>query len=322
MHLIPAQNWYPRARSHEQSARERSAAHVARRKAGKRNALEDFLWEYYPLRPNRFATWYPGFADGEPQVLLAPSAADFDGDLTQLAQAQAQFERRLTLPWHSEINTAEGRGVTVVDEYLDHRYNGLRHLTQLQRILTKREAVFGCLGWHEWAMVYKADETRHPLPLRLGKQRTDELVEQAHIRCTHFDAFRFFTPEATSLNHVQPSWESVPENEQPGCIHVTMDLLRACIQLGPMVPGELMIDAFDLALRARTIDMQASPYDCSSLGLPAIEIETQAGKAQYIEAQRELAQAAKPLRHRLLDVIEPIWSRLSSRTPEAIDYSR
>lgn len=271
-----------------------------------------------PAAPNRFATWYPGFVDGATQVLLAPQEHEFAESPADFIAAQDEYKHRLTLPWHDEIVTAAGPGVAVVDEYLEHRYNGLRHLTQLQRILIKREPVFGCLGWHEWAMVYKADETRHPLPLRLGKKRTDELVEQAHIRCTHFDAFRFFTPEATPLNHLQPTWEDVLENEQPGCIHVTMDLLRACIQLGPIVPGELMIDAFDLALRARTIDMQASPYDCSSLGLPAIAIETQEGKAIYITKQRELAKAATPLRQRLLDVIEPVWRRVQDQRTSLI----
>lgn len=307
MQVIVASEWWPRAKAHEEAARARSAAHIVRRKQGLRHPLEDFLWEYYPLRPNRFATWHPGFVDGEPQALLSPADSGFDD-----ADATRWWDKRKELPWHEVVETAHGEAATVSRDFVEHRAKGIRHLSALHQILLRREAVFGCLGWHEWAMVYKADETRHPLPLRLGAERTDELVEQAHIRCTHFDAFRFFTREGAPLNQHQPTYETVLENEQPGCIHVTMDLLRACIQLGPIVPGDLMIDAFDLALKARTIDMQASPYDCSSFGLEPIMIETQEGKARYIEAQRALANEARPLRERLLDILIPVRERLEA----------
>lgn len=306
MHVISADVWWPIAQSHERAARSRSAGHEARRRRGERHPLEDFLWEYYPLRPGRLATWHPGFdSDGYSQVLLSPAASGIDDQA-----AQRWFDERCELPWHELVETEYGFAVAVRDEFIAHRRKGIKHLAALHQILTKREAVFGCLGWHEWAMVYKADETRHPLPLRLGAQRTDELVEQAHIRCTHFDAFRFFTPEGAPLNQVQPSYETVLDNEQPGCIHVTMDILRACIQLGPLVPGDLMLDAYDLALEARTIDMQASPYDCSGFDLEPIAIETQEGKARYIEAQRELSEKARPLRERLLSILIPVSRRL------------
>ena len=147
--------------------------------------------------------------------------------------------------------------------------------------------------------------TRHSLPLRLGQAGTNRVVEQAHIHCSHFDAYRFFTPAGAPLNTLQPSYERVIELDQPGCLHVNMDLLRACIQLGPLVPGELMIQCFDLALRARRVDMAASPYDCSSLGLEPIRIETAAGKAEYIAAQREISAAARPLRAELIALLKP-----------------
>lgn len=305
MHVIPAQQWWPAAQNHERAARSRSAAHEERRRRGQRHALEDFLWEYYPLRPGRFATWHPGFVNGEPQALLSPFASGMDD-----ADAVRWYTKRAGLPWHCEVNTDDGPAITIDPAFVNHRAKGIRHLASLHQILLRRDAVFGCLGWHEWAMVYEADETRHPLPLRLGAERTNDIVRQAHIRCTHFDAFRFFTDAGRPLNQLQPSYETVLENEQPGCIHVTMDLLRACIQLGPIVRGDLMIAAYDLALKARTIDMQASPYDCSGFGLAPIKIETQEGKAHYIAAQRELSAQARPLRERLLEVLLPVRERL------------
>ena len=45
-------------------------------------------------------------------------------------------------------------------------------------------------------MVYRLeeDEVRHAgWPLRLGAAGTDEVVEAHQIRCSHYDAFRFYT---------------------------------------------------------------------------------------------------------------------------------
>ncbi|MDY5584222.1 MAG: hypothetical protein SPG61_00325 [Arcanobacterium sp.] len=308
--LTPAQ-WYPRVLAHKAEADKRTAAHVQRRKRGEKHPLEDFLYEYYPLRPRRFANWHPGVTrQGEPIVLLKPC---IDGGSSHAVDALAAYEAQAKLPWYIEVETAKGFGLCLDLEFLKHREKGIKHLFRLHSMLLEREAIFGCLGWHEWAMVYRVDETRHQLPLRLGQERTDELVEQAHIRCTHFDAFRFFAPEAAPLNQYQPSYETVLANEQPGCIHVSMDILRSCLQLAPLVPGELLIAAYDLALQARTVDMAASPYDCSSLGLVPISIETQAGKAQYIAAQRELAIAAKPLRKKLVEILCAVNSRLERK---------
>jgi hypothetical protein len=60
----------------------------------------------------------------------------------------------------------------------------------------------GCFGLHEWAMVYgQAEQRRHAAwPLRLGAEGTDAVVRAMPMRCTHYDAFRFFTPGARPLN--------------------------------------------------------------------------------------------------------------------------
>ncbi|USR78854.1 hypothetical protein [Arcanobacterium pinnipediorum] len=318
MYVLSPEIWWPRAQRHFDAAQLRSRGRVERRQRGEKNALEDFLWEYYPMRPGRLAVWHPGFADdGEPYALLKPPVSPgntepkpWNPTSSTLEDPLAWWLHHASLPWHEVHHTDEGEIVVVKNEFVEHRSHGIEHLSRLNEILLHREATFGCLGWHEWAMVYRADETRHALPLRLGAEETNRLVEHAHIRCTHFDAFRFFMPDAVALNRVQPTYETVFENEQPGCIHVSMDLLRACIQLGPIVPGELLIDAFDLAMRARTIDMAASPYDCSKLGLEPICIETAAGKGEYIERQRELTRLARPLREQLLAILRPLGDKI------------
>src|SRR5689334_10854631 len=68
-----------------------------------------------------------------------------------------------------------------------------RHLVaatlELLGATASRPPTLSCFGLHEWAMVHRADRTRHPKPLRLGPAGTDEVVESHRIGCSHFDAF-------------------------------------------------------------------------------------------------------------------------------------
>jgi hypothetical protein len=63
------------------------------------------------------------------------------------------------------------------------------------------------------------------------------------LACTHFDAFRFFAPEAVPINTVEPtpSRTTQVELEQPGCVHATMDLFRYALKLWPFLPAELLV---------------------------------------------------------------------------------
>ncbi|MGW6129647.1 hypothetical protein ACWFNE_06440 [Cellulomonas sp. NPDC055163] len=80
------------------------------------------------------------------------------------------------------------------------------------------------------------------------------------------------------------------------------DLFKWASKLGPAAPGELVLDCFELARDVRTLDMQASPYDVTSLGERPVAIETSAGKAEYVRRQRGFAERAAVLRERLLVV--------------------
>ena len=60
-------------------------------------------------------------------------------------------------------------------------------------------------------------------------------------------------------------------------------------------------DAFALAHEIRVLDMRASPYDVTLLGVEPIAIETPAGKAEFTAAQRTFAQRSTALRQRLLN---------------------
>ena len=94
----------------------------------------------------------------------------------------------------------------------------------------------------------------------------------------------------------------------------------------PWIGSDLLWDCFEFAIRCRTIDMRASPYDCSSLGYQAIPIETAAGRTEYEHEQRNLTQASQPLRARLIatleNVLEPLHAPVAHYdASKAIDSS-
>jgi hypothetical protein len=182
---------------------------------------------------------------------------------------------------------------------------------ELLRATAGRAGTFSCFGLHEWAMVHRADRTRHPRPLRLGSAGTDAVVESNPIACSHFDAYRFFTPSAVPLNRLRPGPDDRPAYEQPGCLHATMDLYKHAFRLWPLVGSDLVADCFELAWEVRVVDMRAAPYDLSGTTLDPtgqpwspIRIETAEGKQEYAAHQRRFAERAAPLRSRLAEDCE------------------
>jgi hypothetical protein len=152
-------------------------------------------------------------------------------------------------------------------------------------------------------MVYKAsgDQVRHySFPLRLSADEIREVVESQPIQCTHYDAFRFFMPEAVPLNRFQPTHDTRHAFEQSGCIHVNMDHYKWATKYFPWISSDLIADAFELALDARSVDMRASPYDLRELGYEPIQIETAEGRASYQHEQRRLQAAGAGIRAALL----------------------
>jgi hypothetical protein len=262
-----------------------TAGHRARKARGEKHAIEDFLYDYYGTRPAQLRRWHPGVGTG-----LAPGAG--------VTPEHARWKFYRTFP----------DGVVTLDtmEFMQARGESVRYIHGLLAATASRPVFTGCFGLHEWAMVYRGQEHRHSLPLRLGQAATDEVVERHPIRCTHFDAFRFFTPEAVGLNRLQPTRATQVDLDQPGCLHAAMDCHKWASKLGPAVPGALALDCFALAADIRLLDMQASPYDLSSYGQPPVKIETAEGKAEYIARQREFARRAAGLRARLIRVCEEL----------------
>jgi hypothetical protein len=172
-----------------------------------------------------------------------------------------------------------------------------------------RAGRFSCYGLHEWAMVYRqsAEQVRHQgYELRLSPAELAAFVGSQPVCCSHYDAFRFFTPEARPLNVLQPTLDSRPDLEQSACLHANMDLYKWSSKLWPWTGSDLIGECFLLALEGRDLDMRASPYDLSTLGCEPVKIETAEGRVQYEREQRELAAKAAGLRQKLLDGCEKL----------------
>ena len=121
------------------------------------------------------------------------------------------------------------------------------------------------------------------------------------LRCTHYDAFRFFTPDAVPRNATELTRDQQVHSEQPGCLHAGMDLYKWAYKLLPLTDSELTVRCLRHASAARELDMRASPYDFVALGLDPVRVETPDGRAEYAAAQRAFAAEAAGLRGRLLD---------------------
>ncbi|WNG85180.1 3-methyladenine DNA glycosylase [Mycobacterium sp. ITM-2016-00317] len=270
-------DWVDRASAYTRRADDVLAPHQRRRRAGQAHPVYDFLFTYYNVRPGRLRVWHPGYG-----VVLEGPAAD----------------RYLERSGYARV----GGGVAVGRDHLNSRLGTVTFIADLLRATASRPARFNCFGMHEWAMVYRASSVRHDrVPLRLGAAGTDAVVESMPLRCSHFDAYRFFTEPAVERNAARLTRDTQLAAEQPGCVHAGMDLYKWALKLGPLVDSGLVLDCLQLALDARVLDMRASPYDLRAYDFEPIAVETPSGRAEYVRMQEVIAERAAPLRSRLLE---------------------
>jgi len=267
-------DWQKRAQSESADLEPFVAAHLDRRRRAQTHPVWDFLFGYYDFKPSHLLRFSPGLG-------------------VELEGAHEFCERR---EWTPTPNGA----ILDLAQFPLHRLNGARETLAVLEATQNRTARHDCFGLHEWAMVYRAREVRHPLPLRLPDSQIESFVESQTLRCSHFDAVRFFTDDALPLNTLNPKSGNRAEFEQPGCIHANMDLYKWATKFAPWIASKLMIDAFWLAKDARELDMRASPYDLRSFGFEPITLETSEGRREYAGLQREVAMRAAPIRERLI----------------------
>jgi len=281
--------WRSRMERHTRRLSPILSAHLDRASRQEPHPVIDFLFKYYSFSPAHLLRWSPGVG-----VVLAGEIPD---------SLQAIREGSVTpAGWWMDPG-----------HFPEARRDPLAWVVSLLRAVADRPPRFGCFGLHEWAMVYRSDSVRHPqLPLRYTVEETANIVDALPIACSHYDAFRFFTPAARPRNRLQPDLASRIDLEQCGCLHVNMDLYKWSSMFYPWISSDLIADCFLLALRIREVDMRASPYDLTGLGLDPIPIETEEGRCQYVEWQKTFSAEAVPLRQRLIEALAELI-RLTGR---------
>ena len=282
-HHLSLSEWQERAAAHRKKIEKISLPVRARRSRQEKHPVYDFLHSYYSFPLGRLEHWHPGVG----LALEDDEGLDF---------SEKYYRRENGVTWTDpEKLSPKGRA-------------RLEWIHRLLKLTQARPPNLACHGLHEWAMVYSGADVRHreDSPLRLPQEEIDALVTSHPICCSHFDAFRFFAPEAAPLNRLSPTLETREENEQPGCIHVNMDLYKWAYKSSPWISSDLLAKTLFFAIQAREIDMRASPYDLSSYGCEAIAIETPEGRQDYEKAQLSLFQQGLKLRAELTGELDRI----------------
>ena len=275
---LSLEQWTVRAETHRRRIATFVDSHLHWRTHGLKHPVYDFLFSYYSFSSGQLLRWTPGI-----NVHLESKSGE-------------------GLEWPDHYRQNDAYWYIAPECFPRRRIAYLEWAIRFLAATYQRPPVFHCFGMHEWAMLYrvKKDE-RHPeLSLRVSDRKLEEAVEANPIRCSHYDAFRFFSDEARPLNRTQLVREDVTEQDQPGCVHANMDLYRIAYKVAPFLPSELVGDLFLLAREARELDMKASPYDLGAFDVEPIPIETREGRESYVVQQRKLFEKAQPFRATLL----------------------
>ena len=186
--------------------------------------------------------------------------------------------------------------------------------SSILRTTLQSEPILHCHGLHEWAMQYHPMGAPPPpsakyqssLPLRVSREIINQTVERKGISCTHVDALRFFAPAAGPLNHHGSQLVRTDQLrlEQKACVHAHMDLLKIALKIQPFLDSTLLSDVLEVAIKARTLDVEASPYDATHYGAGIVPVETKEGRKLYRDRQMALMEEVEPIRVRLLHAYE------------------
>lgn len=314
--VLPRSVWVSKASAHRARIAELlGGPPLEVSKSAQRNPLLNFVFQYYRMDYGRKATnlarWSPGLASR-----LEAGDESEDGALL------------------SKRHVLSG----------EHRWYDPRAMNEqhVEKLLASRAAlvatrarppVWHCYGMHEWAMLYRPaggpEPVKHQaLATRVDQDAINAAVTRSQLKCTHYDAFRFFADGAKPLNVAELSRRTQIDHEQPACVHANMDLLRYALRLSPFLDSGVVADCLELALDARKLDMRASPYDLvgAVVGADAepIRVETPEGRKEYVRYQSDVHDRAKPLRDTLIQAYDDFFlaRALSSPVSRASPKSR
>jgi hypothetical protein len=288
--VLKAEKWRRQVADHKERISAMVDNYLERRQHQHKDPVMDFLFEYYSFRPAHLKKWSPGFG------ALLINGASLEGE----------FE---------EMSIQDGDAFLDINRFPRDRITSLQWILGVLQQSYEQSPSFGCFGMHEWAMVYKKSQkqVRHNhIPLRMNEQALAEFVESRPLVCTHFDAFRFFSKEAKPRNKFELSRQKFAEMEQPGCLHTNMDLYKWAFKMYPWISSNTIREAFLLAVKARFVDMKASPYDLRDRGLQPIKIETEEGRKKFMKKQRGIFKESQPIRKKLIEEYKHLLNYLSS----------
>ena len=280
MHYLPQDKWQLAQAQHQLVVADWVNPRLSRRALGLKHPVDDFMFEYYPISAKKLKTWHPGF----------------QYRLEAIGDSEDDFAENIY-----SVSTE----ISVNREWLATQRDAV--IAQLDFLVASnsRTPRTGCFGLHEWAMVLGQDELRHnDWPLRIEQQQIAMTIDEVGLRCTHFDAFRFFTDEAKPLNPLQLTRADQTNVEQPGCLHANMDLYKIAMRWVPIFGSLFTRQCFRLARDIRTVDMQSAPYDLIGLGVQPIKIETAEGRLLFAQKQKIFSQRAQVLRAQMIKHLE------------------
>ena len=277
--------WRHLAEKHRLKVKQWTVPYRRRKASHQQHPVLDFLFTYYPFSLGKLEQWHPGYG-------------------IQLECDKKRPERYQTRHYQQLEDIVS----LSTDALVDKEVARLEWIHNLLCLTQTRTANFACHGLHEWAMVYQGQDIRHreSTPLRLSQDKIDRLVSTRTITCSHFDAYSFFSPGALTLNKPKLTLDGRQDSEQCGCLHTNMDLYKWASKCMPWVGSDLHWQCFQLALKARELDMRASPYDLGSYGYEPVKIETPEGRAEYETHQREISQLSRPLRQSIIDMLAQV----------------
>jgi hypothetical protein len=159
------------------------------------------------------------------------------------------YDKLFSLNLAPELQPIEAQSKTLAISFSEKKISKkfLQRTLQILKSVQSKLPSFWCFGLHEWAMQYHSSQLApspstksssfQSLPLRVSPEQIESLINPPssaiqppipRLRCTHFDAIRFFTPSSLPLNVISPTptRNTVDQFDQPGCIHVNMDLFK------------------------------------------------------------------------------------------------
>ena len=182
----------------------------------------------------------------------------------------------------------------------------------------RSSAASGCTSGR-WSTGSRPSEVRHAdWPLRLGADGHRRGRGAHRIRCSHFDAFRFFTAAGpAAATPCSPTRDDRPDVRAAGLPARRHGPLQVGLQAqprwclaswSPTASSWPATSASSTCARRRTT--------CASSGYEPVRIETAEGKAEYVAAQRAFAERAQALRARLVDGLRRgCWARVLPSRP-------